>query len=105
VSQHRKPHQTYRVIEGDTERNVRTVGRDTWMLDRLLAAGIGGCTAQEVAGAATTQYVFSLRKKYGLNIETIMEPHDGPFKGRHGRYVLQSKVQRIDIPAEASAIG
>lgn len=90
----RRRHHTYRVIEGDTERNIEVTGRNAWMLDRLLSAGTAGCTSLEVGGACTTQYVCRLKNKYGLRIESIHEAHDGPFKGHHARYVLRSTVQR-----------
>lgn len=92
-------HQTYRVLEGDTERSIELTGRNAWMLDRLLAVGTAGCTSLETVGACTTQYVFRLRVAYGLNIETINEPHDGPYRGHHARYVLRSKVERVRVPA------
>ena len=31
-------------------------------------------------------------RSLGVEINTVMEPHEGPFPGKHGRYVLQSLV-------------
>jgi len=87
--------QTYRVLEGDTERTIELTGRNAWMLDRLLAVGAAGCTSLENSGACTTQYVFRLRTVHGLNVETINEAHDGPYRGHHARYVLRSTVERV----------
>lgn len=91
--------QTYRVIEGDTECIIAPVGRAAWMLDRLLAAGTAGCTTLETVAPRVSDYIHKLRARYGLNIESITEAHDGPFKGRHARYVLRSKVERMRMPA------
>jgi hypothetical protein len=52
-----------------------------------------GCTPIETPGPRWSAYVFDLRGM-GLSIETINEPHDGPFSGTHARYVLHSSVTR-----------
>jgi hypothetical protein len=59
-------------------------------------AAASGVTAQEVAGWAYRlgAYVFILRRRHGLAIETVREPHDG---GWHGRYVLHSPVQVLEV--------
>lgn len=86
-------YKTYRVIEGDAERSIRPGGRTAWMLDRLMLVGDAGCTPLETPALRMSQYIFRLRTMYGLNIETIIEQHDGPFAGHHGRYVLRSTVE------------
>jgi hypothetical protein len=40
-------------------------------------------------------YVSIFRQK-GLAIETVLEPHGGPYAGRRGRYVLRSPIEIID---------
>lgn len=57
----------------------------------MVGAGVAGVTAQEVAGWAYRlgAYVHTLRRDYGLTIETVHEPHDG---GWHGRYRLLCPV-------------
>jgi hypothetical protein len=86
---------TYTVHE-NPPRQIRPVGRDAWMLDRLLAAGTTGCTSLENPAPRTSHYVFKLRTRFGLNIETITEEHDGPYRGTHARYVLQTRVTPVE---------
>jgi len=68
-------------------------GRQRWALERLLGAGAAGCTPITEPGPRWSAYVFELRAA-GFIIETIYEPHGGPFAGTHGRYVLPSHVTR-----------
>jgi hypothetical protein len=35
-------------------------------------------------------------RKFGLDIETIHEPHQGEFPGSHARFVLRSRVTRVE---------
>jgi len=92
----------YFVQETDAARFIEPVGRDAWMLDRLLEAGVTGCTSVENPAPRVSHYVFKLRSVYGLNIETITEPHDGPFAGNHARYVLRSSVRKLSDHREAA---
>ena len=71
-------------------------------LRALLEAGNRGTTALEMSSWALRlgHYVFILRHKYGLDIETKTEPHDG---GHHARYVLHSQVRLIDADAGRAA--
>jgi hypothetical protein len=66
-------------------------GRDAWALSQLLDAGKRGCTPIDNPAPRWSGYVHNLRK-LGLDIETIHEPHGGPFSGTHARYVLRSHV-------------
>lgn len=70
-------------------------GRDRWALECLAAAGERGCTPIETPGPRWSGYVFNLRQM-GVPIETVTEPHPGPFAGNHARYVLRCVVQRLD---------
>ena len=70
---------------------ITVSGRDRWALECVIAAGQKGCTPIDTPGPRWSSYVHNLRK-LGLKIETITEPHDGPFKGTHARYVLRSTV-------------
>lgn len=72
---------------------IEVCGRDRWALECLIAAGYRGCTPIETPGPRWSAYTFNLRKA-GVDIETITEPHDGPFSGNHARYVLRSRVTR-----------
>lgn len=66
-------------------------GRDAWALQNLMAAGPVGCTPIDTPGPRWSHYVWKLRRE-GLVIETIHEPHSGPFPGTHARYVLHTQV-------------
>ena len=68
-------------------------GRDAWTLDELLAAGLAGCTPITRPAPRWSAYVHALRTERGLNIETVTEPHAGPFAGHHAKYILRSPVQ------------
>jgi hypothetical protein len=70
-------------------------GQTAKALAALVAAGPRGVTAQEVAGWAYrfSAYCFDLRRKHGLEIETLHEIHPG---GWHGRHVLRSVVTLAD---------
>lgn len=85
----------YRVTEGELVRVIEPVGRDAWMLDQLLAVGSAGCTSLENPAPRISHYVFKLRTKFGLHIETVDEKHGGPYHGSHARYFLRSKVEPI----------
>ncbi|AZO11219.1 hypothetical protein EJ074_20590 [Mesorhizobium sp. M3A.F.Ca.ET.080.04.2.1] len=75
-------------------------GREAWCLERLMAAGSRGCTPIEQPAPRWSAYVHDLRHKFGLVIETIHEPHAGPFAGSHARYVLRSEVEIVPEPVE-----
>ena len=87
---------TYRVTEGEIVRLIEPVGRDAWMLDQLLAAGPAGCTSLQNPAPRMSHYVFKLRTRYGLLIETVDEKHGGPYSGTHARYFLRSNVEPIE---------
>ncbi|MEL7459935.1 MAG: hypothetical protein AAGJ39_03155 [Pseudomonadota bacterium] len=70
-------------------------GRDRWALESLIAVGPKGCTPIDTPGPRWSGYVFNLRA-LGVDIETVHEPHTGPFSGTHARYVLRSKVNRME---------
>jgi hypothetical protein len=70
-------------------------GRAAWALLELLKAGATGCTPIEHPGPRWSAYVFNLKRKYGLEIETVYESHGGHFAGSHARYVLHSPVEII----------
>jgi hypothetical protein len=60
-------------------------------LAALVRAGAVGVTALEMSSWAYRlgAYVHTLRREFGLAIETVREPHDW---GWHARYVLHSPV-------------
>ena len=93
---------TVRVRIGDDGGPVVIVRRrEAWALLALMAAGERGCTPIDHPGPRWSGYVHDLRK-FGFDIETIHELHQGAFPGSHARYVLRSRVTRLeDRGAEA----
>lgn len=77
-------------IEPDGDR-ICVRGRQAWALQLLVHAGAHGVTPMEHPGPRWSHYIYALRR-LGFVIETIDEPHGGPFAGTHARYVLRSLV-------------
>ena len=74
---------------------IHVAGRDRWALEALVQAGDTGCTPIKNPAPRWSAYAFNLRQM-GVDIETIHEPHEGPFPGTHARYVLRSSVTQLD---------
>ena len=70
---------------------IRVSGRFDWALDELIKAGPIGIVLMENPAPRWSAYVHGLWS-LGVEIDTVMEPHEGLFPGKHGRYVLQSLV-------------
>ena len=88
---------TFRVFEPDGScRLVTVIGRDAWMLGKLVEAGPKGCTTLEQPAPRTSHYIWKLRHTYGIAIASIEEEHGGTFAGRHVRYTLQQRVEFAD---------
>jgi hypothetical protein len=69
-------------------------GRATWLLDRLIEAGMKGLTAADLpAGLRLAAYVQRLRRA-GVPITTSFEPNSGAWGGSHGRYRLDCRAER-----------
>ena len=97
-------HVTARVLANG--RSFTATGRDAWALIELLKAGTRGCTPIDYPGSRWSGYVFNLKRKHGLSIETIYENHGGQFAGNHARYVLHSRVEvisRSDVEEQEAA--
>lgn len=77
--------------EGEPPRVVTAKGRDRWALETLMAAGPKGCTPLHNPAPRWAAYIHNLRA-LGIRIDTITEPHGGPFAGHHARYVLRDNV-------------
>lgn len=92
-----KKHYKFNVIE-NIQRQFTTSGQDARSLIALITAGTKGITAQEMSSWAFRlgAHVHRLRHIYGLNIETVLEPHESSWgKGKHARYILHSEVKII----------
>jgi len=77
------------------------IGRDAWMLQELIKAGKAGCTSIDNPAPRVSHYVFKLRG-FGIAIETVHEPHSGPFRGSHARYFLRSDLVVLDEKVRAA---
>jgi len=77
--------------EGSAPFEIKVSGRDRWALEMLMRLGQTGCTPITKPAPRWSAYIFNVRG-LGVKIITLTEQHYGPFKGTHGRYVLQSKV-------------
>jgi hypothetical protein len=87
---------------GGSPQPLALTKRATFFLEELLAAGSEGITTIDYPGVRVGDAVHKLRKA-GVDIETQYEQHGGEFAGHHGRYVLRSKVARLDNPGAADA--
>ena len=88
--------QTFRVYDGEgSQRLITVVGRDAWMLGKLVEADAKGCTTLEHPAPRTSHYIWKLRHTYGIAIASLEEEHGGPYAGRHVRYVLQQRVEAM----------
>lgn len=76
----------------DDNAPVTITGRDAWALRELMRAGNRGCTPIDNPAPRWSAYVFKLRRKFGVDIETIHEGHGGSYPGTHARYILRSPV-------------
>lgn len=82
---------TFRVTHEGKPYSHYVKGRVAQTILALVNAGEAGITAAEMSCWAYRlgAYVHILRTKYGLDIETLHEGHEG---GWHGRYVMHSTV-------------
>jgi len=78
------------------DRVVTLKGRYAWALAELIRAGKNGCTPIDNPGPRWSAYVHKLRHEYGLQIDTLHEPHAGQFAGTHARYILQTPVSILE---------
>jgi hypothetical protein len=82
-------------------RLVVVVGRVAWALNELMTAGAAGCSVFDCPAPRWSSYVYRLRK-LGIPIETVREPHGGPFAGHHARYFLPTGIRIIEIVDDES---
>ena len=76
----------------DTGEMLRLKGREAWTLSCLLETVRERRHSLERPAPRWSAYVHSLRKR-GLVIDTIDEPHAGPYSGTHGRYILRTPLR------------
>lgn len=79
--------------QNDEPFTVHIRGREAWALERLVHAGLIGCTPITEPAPRWSAYIHRLRER-GIPIDTIHEPHDGEFAGTHARYVLRASVHK-----------
>jgi hypothetical protein len=65
-----------------------------FLLDEMYKAGPEGITTIQFPGVRVSAGILHLRRA-GIDVQTIYEPHGGEFAGRHGRFVLRSRVEPI----------
>jgi hypothetical protein len=82
--------------DGGEAREIRARGQEAKAPLALVEAGPRGVTALECGAWAfrLAAYAHSLRKRFGLAIATLREPHPG---GWHGRHVLASRVEILSV--------
>ena len=84
------------VHDGGETREIVARGQEAKSLLALVEAGPRGVTALEICTWALrfAAYCHSLKKRCGLLIAMIREPHPG---GWHGRHILRSRVEILSI--------
>ena len=85
-----------------SSQSLELAGREEWALSHLIAAGDHGCTPITTPGPRWAHYVWLLRGR-GIDVETLHEPHGGPFPGTHARYRLRSKIERLPVNSAPGA--
>jgi hypothetical protein len=73
---------------------IKVPKRAMFLLDALYRAGASGITTIEFPGVRVSAGILHLRRA-GVDVQTIYEKHSGEFAGRHGRFVLRSRVEPI----------
>lgn len=70
--------------------------RERDVLEALIEAGATGCTFYDAPAPRWAASIYRLRRR-GVEVETIREPHGGPYPGTHARYFLRSVVTRQGV--------
>ncbi|MGN7772170.1 winged helix domain-containing protein [Phyllobacterium sp. 22552] len=76
----------------DEGKSFILTGRVAWTAEQLVKAGSQGITTMQFPGVRLSEHVRVLRHDFGIEIETIVEKHDGPFPGSHGIYKLVTEL-------------
>lgn len=94
-----KPRVAYLVFDPEaagaepTRITLGATSRRRWALEALMQAGSAGCTPLLHPAPRWSGYVADLRRM-GVAIETLWASHGGTYPGRHGVYVLRSRIKR-----------
>lgn len=76
----------------EPHRTFELDGRLGWAMAQLSMEGAKGVATIERPAPRWSAYVHRLRER-GIQIDTEMEPHHGPYPGQHARYRLACDVQ------------
>lgn len=90
-----------KTVPGKPSEVLTFQGREAWALRELVNAGERGCTPIDNPAPRWSHYIWCLRDTF--NIETVDEPHGGPFPGTHARYVLRDDLTIIEEAGIANA--
>lgn len=82
------------VLDQNPPTRMLLKGREAWAFAELHKAGEVGCTPITRPAPRWSAYIHRLRR-YGMHIESVTEPHGGPYAGNHCRYILRSSVAII----------
>jgi hypothetical protein len=102
-----KPHPLIRVQPlGDDDlpcgNPITFVGRESWAMRELIAAGERGVSSLHHIGPRLAHYCMKIRRA-GLLVDMVKTPHSGPYSGWHGVYVLKSKLAVVEDKTERAA--
>lgn len=97
---------TFHLLSGDGDAKPLVLPkRAEWFLSELVKAFPEGVTTIAYPGVRIGDCILKLRKA-GVDVRTVYEPHAGEFRGRHGRYFLRSRVERLpSMPSRHEAEG
>ncbi|OAN78202.1 hypothetical protein A8B82_10690 [Sulfitobacter sp. EhC04] len=76
-------------------------GRLGWAMAQLSMAGAQGVATIDRPAPRWSANVHRLRER-GIQIDTEMEPHQGPYPGQHARYRLACDVQIKALGSEVT---
>lgn len=77
-------------------------GREAWACRELIRAGDAGVSSLHHIGPRLAHYCMKIRRA-GILIETVKQPHGGPYVGWHGVYKLRTKLDVIEDNTGAAA--
>jgi winged helix domain-containing protein len=95
-SEPRKPFIRAQIGNGHGAVEKTLYGRFACTLAKLIEAGEKGIGSIDNVGPRLSHYVWVLRHREGIAIESCDELDGGPFAGRHSRYRLCSPVAILD---------